>query len=109
MILLSVMVMAACDDHNLPTEERTNSAYYWSTTFENDSTLQQFITEQRVSRIYLRFFDVVVQTDSMVMPNATVRFATPIFSSFAVMASLASSTVSPVNSSLLISRHPFPR
>ena len=78
MILLAILALAACDDSNKPTEERTHSAYYWSTTFENDSALQQFITQQKVSRIYLRFFDVVVRPDTMVMPNATVRFATPV-------------------------------
>ena len=68
MILLAILALAACDDTNKPTEERTHSAYYWSTTFENDSALQQFITQQKVSRIYLRFFDVVVRPDTMVMP-----------------------------------------
>lgn len=76
-ILLAALLMASCHDSQ-PATEKTNSAYYWSTTFENDSTLQQFIAQQRLRRIYLRFFDVVVQPDDQVMPNATVRFATPV-------------------------------
>ena len=53
------------------------SAYYWSTTWESDSALQTFIHDNEIGRIYLRYFDVVVDDNGDVMPNATIRFAFP--------------------------------
>lgn len=50
------------------------SAYYWSTTFALDTAQQGFIHRESISKLYLRYFDVVVDADGKVMPNATVRF-----------------------------------
>ena len=58
--------------------EKVRSAYYWSTTWESDSAQADFILRNGIKRIYLRFFDVVVDEKGRVMPNATVRFASPI-------------------------------
>ena len=51
------------------------SAYYWSTTWELDSAQRAFLKDNKVSRIYLRYFDVVINPRGEVMPNATLRFA----------------------------------
>ena len=53
---------------------KQRSVYFWSTTFELDSTQLDFIHRNEVSRLYLRYFDVVVDEADRVMPNATVRF-----------------------------------
>ncbi len=77
-IIIATVFLASCQG-NRSSGTKRNSAYYWSTTWENDSALQEFLTNQHVERIYLRFFDVVVtEEDKQVMPNATVRFATPV-------------------------------
>ena len=74
-LLMAAMLMTAC--HNgRQTGPTKHSAYYWSTTFETDSAQQLFLKQHHVERIYLRFFDVVM-TDGQPMPNATVRFASP--------------------------------
>ena len=52
-----------------------HSAYYWSTTWELDSAQRAFLEDNEVSRIYLRYFDVVIDQRGEVMPNATLRFA----------------------------------
>ena len=53
------------------------SVYYWSTTLSIDSVKQQFMRRHNVSRMYLRYFDVVDGDDGMPVPNATLRFLTP--------------------------------
>lgn len=54
------------------------SVYYWSTTLRIDSVKQQFMLRHNVSRMYLRYFDVVDGDDGMPVPNATLRFLTPV-------------------------------
>ena len=56
---------------------KQRSAYFWSTTFDLDSIQLDFICSHDVSRLYLRYFDVVVDDADRVMPNATVRFVSP--------------------------------
>ena len=75
-LLWGLVLMTACHDRQQATETK-HSAYYWSTTFETDTTQLQVLEQHQVERIYLRFFDVVMTNDE-VMPNATVRFASPI-------------------------------
>ena len=52
--------------------EPTVAAYYWSTVFGLDSTQLAFIQEQKIGRLYLRYFDVVMRNGEP-MPNATVQ------------------------------------
>ena len=67
--------MAACgkggDDG-----ERVRSVYYWSTVLDIDSTKQDFIDRHGISRMYVRYFDVVIGEDGRPVPNATLRFRT---------------------------------
>lgn len=72
--LAAVLLLAGCHEENGP---KRNSAYYWSTTFRLDSTQLHFIARHHVERIYLRYFDVVIDPDGQLMPNATVRFESP--------------------------------
>ena len=68
-----LLTIVGCHDtYQEPTMQR--SVYFWSTTFELDSLQNDFIRQNDVSRIYLRYFDVVVDEHNEVMPNATVRF-----------------------------------
>ncbi len=69
--LALALLSSACHDTS---GKKRNSAYYWSTVFRLDSTQREFITTQHVERIYLRYFDVVVNPEGQLMPNATVRF-----------------------------------
>ena len=61
--------MTACQER-----QHQRSIYYWSTTFQLDSTKRTFLKEHQINRIYLRYFDVVVDDNGEPMPNATVRF-----------------------------------
>lgn len=52
------------------------SVYYWSTVLDIDSTKQAFIDRHGISRMYVRYFDVVIDEDGRPVPNATLRFRT---------------------------------
>ena len=45
------------------------SVYYWSTTLSIDSVKQQFMHRHNISRMYLRYFDVVDGDDGMPVPK----------------------------------------
>ena len=54
--------------------KHVNAAYYWSTTFGGDSAMTAFMEEQHVGRLYVRYFDVVIDENDNVHPNATIQF-----------------------------------
>lgn len=83
LILLALLLPTAC--HHERPKEHVRSAYYWSTTWDNDSTMRQWLSQNGVSRIYLRYFDVVVDNRGEVMPNATLRFAEPVPQDFDII------------------------
>ena len=56
--------------------ETLRSAYYWSTTWQMDSSKMNFIQKHHIKRLYVRFFDVVRDADGEIMPNATLQFDT---------------------------------
>ena len=56
--------------------ETLRSAYYWSTTWQMDSSKKNFIQKHNIKRIYVRFFDVVMDANREIMPNATLQFDT---------------------------------
>ena len=52
----------------------TRSIYYWSTAFAVDSAKRTFLSEHNISRIYVRYFDVVASPEGgFPHPNATIR------------------------------------
>lgn len=57
--------------------QAVRSVYYWSTTMDMDSTKTAFLKRHGISRMYVRFFDVVRSADGGSVPNATIRFASP--------------------------------
>ena len=75
LLIIVVALTNSCRHNSTPP---THSAYYWSTTWECDSAVSAFLKANEVRKVYLRFFDVVVDGSGEVMPNATVRFASPI-------------------------------
>ena len=62
--------------------DESNSAYYWRTVFQLDSTERRFLTAHNVERLYIRMFDVVENTllgddkfrAEKIVPNATIAF-----------------------------------
>lgn len=50
------------------------AAYYWSTTLDIDSQKAAFIKEHDITRLYIRYFDVVPGNAGEPVPNATLKF-----------------------------------
>lgn len=61
-----------------PMSTTVRSVYYWSTTFNLDSVKTAFMRDYRISRMYIRYFDVVADQSGRAVPNATLKFATDV-------------------------------
>ena len=75
-ILSMALLLVSCRKDEVKTSMR--SVYYWSTTLNMDSTKTVFIKKYSISRVYLRYFDVVDDEAGRAMPNATLSFATKV-------------------------------
>lgn len=75
-IICTVFILISCKNSN-ENSGTVRSMYYWSTTMRMDSTKEKFIHDHDISRMYLRYFDVVDDGGEPV-PNATLRFVTPV-------------------------------
>lgn len=71
-LFLSLMFLASCADKT--PAEKTRSMYYWNTSFRIDDAKDKFMTDHKVERLYVRYFDVVLGDDGAPQPNATVQF-----------------------------------
>lgn len=70
-------LVAGCDSAKVLPHGRTNAVYYWKTVFSLDSAETDFLSRHDIHRIYIRFFDVVVNASSSgedVIPNASIVF-----------------------------------
>lgn len=75
--LLSLGLTSSCSKPKpMPTTVR--SVYYWSTTLNMDSVKTAFMRNYDISRMYIRYFDVVADQSGMAVPNATLKFATDV-------------------------------
>ncbi len=72
-LLAAAFAVLACNRGGGNVENPVPSIYYWRTVFSLDSAERQFLAHHGVKRIYMRYFDVVAR-DSMVVPNATIKF-----------------------------------
>ena len=57
-MILTVSILISCNNSN-DNNGTVRSIYYWSTTMRMDSTKEKFIHDHAISRMYLRYFDVV--------------------------------------------------
>ena len=84
MTVLCTATMSACGLAFYEEAEPTgNAVYYWRTTFDLDSSETAFLKHHKVSRIYLRMFDVAVERNAgnetgEIVPIATTRFCSEI-------------------------------
>jgi len=71
--LFFIIVAAIFGCRGRADERPMRSAYYWRTAFSLDSAQLRFIAEHDIRRIYLRYFDVVLESDGQTVPRATLR------------------------------------
>ena len=72
--LLVILMMTGCRKDTIQVVSG-NSAYYWSTVFSISRQQQDFIRQHNISRLYVRYFDVVLNDDRQPIPNATIQFS----------------------------------
>lgn len=77
-ILFAVCLLLAVSCRRHESGGVVRSVYYWATTFDIDRQKAAFVRTHRISRMYVRYFDVVADGSAHSVPNATVRFATPV-------------------------------
>lgn len=73
--MLSLLLLAGCTTPSK--KETTRSMYYWSTTFHITPRQQHFLQSHHITRLYVRYFDVVTGKEGIPMPNATISFVSP--------------------------------
>lgn len=77
LVLTLLVSSGACTRDGRGVDAPKTSVYYWRTVWQLDSAERQFLADNKVERVYLRMFDVVMRNGAP-MPNATVRFAGPV-------------------------------
>lgn len=73
-ILISVIFCLSCNNNVEDDKDIVNSAYYWTTVFSLSQEKRDFISQNNIKRLYIRFFDVVVDEQERLMHNATIQF-----------------------------------
>lgn len=76
-VLLSTLLMTGCNSSTI-VQPSKRAVYLWTTQINMDSTKLQFLKSHDISRMYVRFFDVVLDEQGNATPNATARFITPL-------------------------------
>lgn len=76
-VLLSTLLMTGCNSNTI-VQPSKRAVYLWTTQINMDSTKLQFLKNHDISRMYVRFFDVVLDEQGNATPNATARFVTPL-------------------------------
>ena len=71
-ILLLTLLATACATTPTADVEQMNAVYYWRTELHLDSAETDFIGRHNISRIYCRYFDVVMNDASGPVPHATI-------------------------------------
>ena len=75
-ITLLLLVMTACDRHSSRhILETGNAVYYWRTDLRLDSAERAFLAQYHISKMYCRYFDVVMSDSGEPKPNATISFS----------------------------------
>lgn len=85
-LLLVPLLLARCESRYpntggdpVTTHTECNAMYYWKTTYRLSQGEKEFLQRFQVGRMYVRFFDVVMDVNPLTsewdaVPNATIRF-----------------------------------
>lgn len=84
-LLLTGFLLAILSCDGPADEDRMSSAYYWTTTFQLSTQKRDFIRDHHVGRLYVRFFDVVLNESGRPQPNATIDFLDDVPESLSVV------------------------
>ena len=73
--VLCAMVLSSCSRQT--DVQPVRSMYYWRTVFTLSQAERDFMKAHHVERLYVRYFDVVLNEQGEPMPNATIKFEAP--------------------------------
>ena len=73
--VLCAMVLSSCSRQT--DVQPVRSMYYWRTVFTLSQAERDFMKAHHVDRLYVRYFDVVLNEQGEPMPNATIKFEAP--------------------------------
>ena len=59
LLFSTIFLLLACQGKQSPMEEE-NAVYYWRTDLRLDSTERAFLKQYHISKVYCRYFDVVM-------------------------------------------------
>ncbi len=71
-LILAAFLMACYGGDG--SDPHVNAVYYWTTTFQSSQRKHDFMERTGVKRMYVRFFDVVMNEQNQPVPNATIEF-----------------------------------
>lgn len=78
LICLSIVSLClfavSCGNKKKEVVAEGNAVYYWRTTFRMNDYERNFIKEHNITKVYVRFFDVVENWDGRIMPVGTMIF-----------------------------------
>lgn len=72
-MLVTMLLFMACGDRQQG-GKTARSMYFWRTALRLDSAERRFVARHGISRMYVRYFDVVLNERNGVVPNATIAF-----------------------------------
>ena len=72
--VLVAVVLSSCSRQ--PEVQPVRSMYYWRTVYSLSQTERDFMKAHHVERLYVRYFDVVLNEQGEPTPNATIKFPT---------------------------------
>ena len=72
---LLCLLTISCQEQEM--REQENAVYYWRTDLRFDSTEMAFLKQYHITKVYCRYFDVVIDSTRSLdpMPNATISFS----------------------------------
>lgn len=72
--MVGLLAMQGCGNKKKEIVAEGNAVYYWRTTFRLNQYEQDFLKEHNITKMYLRFFDVVENWDAKIIPVGTMIF-----------------------------------
>ncbi|MBR3945634.1 MAG: hypothetical protein IKJ56_00855, partial [Bacteroidales bacterium] len=74
LIAVACIFMSGCSNKKKDVVPEGNAVYYWRTTFRMNDYERNFLKEHNVTKMYLKFFDIVENWDGKIMPVGTTIF-----------------------------------
>ncbi|MBR5117214.1 MAG: hypothetical protein IK100_01050 [Muribaculaceae bacterium] len=73
-LIAAMLLVVSCKPERKAIDNPKPAVYYWRTTFSLDDVERQFLRDYKVEKMYVRYFDVVVNEKGLLRPNAGIKF-----------------------------------